>query len=140
MASHEFRTPLSTVLSSASLLSKYTTTEEQDKRNRHVGKIKNSVKHLNDILEDFLSLGKLDEGKVESHYTEFDLKEFIMDVVDEMRGLLKKNQNFIFHHEGKMQIYSDKKFLKNIIINLVGNAIKFSEEGKPIVIKSRVGN
>lgn len=140
MASHEFRTPLSTVLSSASLLTKYTTTEEQDKRNRHVEKIKNSVKHLNEILEDFLSLGKLDEGKVEPHYSEFDLKEFIMDVVDEMKGLLKKAQHLIYHHEGKMQVYSDKKFLKNVIINLASNAIKFSEEGKPIVINSRVRN
>ena len=61
MASHEFRTPLSTVLSSASLLAKYTTTEEQEKRSRHIDKIKSSVRHLNDILEDFLSLGKLDE-------------------------------------------------------------------------------
>src|SRR6185503_13647902 len=75
MASHEFRTPLSTVLSSASLLGKYTTTEEQDKRERHIDKIKSSVKHLNDILEDFLSLGKLDEGKVESNFAGFDLKE-----------------------------------------------------------------
>src|SRR6476620_111655 len=58
MASHEFRTPLSTVLSSASLLAKYATTDEQDKRIRHVEKIKASVKHLNDLLEDFLSLGK----------------------------------------------------------------------------------
>src|ERR1041385_7579642 len=56
MASHEFRTPLSTVLSSASLLSKYTQSDHQDKRNRHIDKIRNSVKHLNDILEDFLSL------------------------------------------------------------------------------------
>src|SRR5205085_2284082 len=73
MASHEFRTPLSTVLSSASLLAKYTTTEEQEKRIRHVDKIRSSVKHLNDILEDFLSLGKLDEGKVNSHITSFNL-------------------------------------------------------------------
>ncbi len=64
MASHEFRTPLSAVLSSASLLSKYTTSEEQDKRNRHIFRIKDSVKHLNDLLEDFLSLGKLNEGKL----------------------------------------------------------------------------
>src|SRR5204863_5441778 len=77
MASHEFRTPLSTVLSSASLLSKYTTTEEQEKRTRHVDKIKNSVKHLNDILEDFLSLGKLDEGKVETRCDEIDVPEFL---------------------------------------------------------------
>src|SRR5215831_1724062 len=81
MASHEFRTPLSTVLSSASLLSKYTNTEEQDKRDRHIDKIKNSVKHLNDILEDFLSLGKLDEGKVLAQAGEFDLKECLNDTV-----------------------------------------------------------
>jgi PAS domain S-box-containing protein len=140
MASHEFRTPLSTVLSSASLLSKYTTTEEQDKRNRHVEKIKNSVKHLNDILEDFLSLGKLDEGKVESHFTEFDLQEFMIDTVDELKGLLKKDQQILYDHDGEVQVYSDKKLLKNVIINLAGNAIKFSEEGKPIEIKSRADN
>ena len=81
MASHEFRTPLSTVLSSASLLEKYKTTEEQAKRSRHIDKIKNSVRHLNDILEDFLSLGKLDEGKVENHACEFDLQEFIRDTI-----------------------------------------------------------
>src|SRR5206468_8564893 len=68
MASHEFRTPLSIVLSSASLLSKYTSAEDQEKRNRHIEKIKASVKHLNDLLEDFLSLGKLDEGKVGASY------------------------------------------------------------------------
>jgi signal transduction histidine kinase len=64
MASHEFRTPLSSVLSSASLIGKYTTTEQQANRDKHVNRIKESVKHLNDLLEDFLSLGKLDEGKI----------------------------------------------------------------------------
>jgi PAS domain S-box-containing protein len=138
MASHEFRTPLSTVLSSASLLSKYTTSEEQDKRNRHVEKIKNSVKHLNDILEDFLSLGKLNEGKVETQCSEFDLKNFMEDVIEEMKGLLKKDQHFVYKHEGNTQTVSDKKLLKNIVINLISNAIKFSEEGKNIFIKSRI--
>ena len=84
MASHEFRTPLSTVLSSASLLAKYQTTEEQDKRNRHIDKIKHSVRHLNDILEDFLSLGKLDEGKVTTNITGFDLKEFTNETIEDM--------------------------------------------------------
>src|SRR5204863_961134 len=64
MASHEFRSPLSTVLSSAALISKYTTSEEQDRREKHTRRIKDSVKHLNDLLEDFLSLGKLEEGKI----------------------------------------------------------------------------
>lgn len=138
MASHEFRTPLSTVLSSASLLSKYTTTEEQDKRTRHVEKIKSSVKHLNDILEDFLSLGKLNEGKVEVQSTEFDLQAFLEDLIDEMKGLLKKNQYFIFHHEGNNMVCSDKKLLKNIVINLTSNAIKFSDEGAPLELRSKI--
>jgi PAS domain S-box-containing protein len=136
MASHEFRTPLSTVLSSASLLSKYTTTEEQDKRTRHVEKIKSSVKHLNDILEDFLSLGKLDEGKIAAHCAEFNLKEFLDDVIDEMKGLLKKGQKFNVTYEGIAHIYSDKKLLKNILINLASNAIKFSDEGRSIDIRT----
>ena len=137
MASHEFRTPLSTVLSSASLLSKYTTTEDQPNRNRHIQKIKDSVRHLNDILEDFLSLGKLDEGKVETHVTEFDLKEFIEETVEEMKGLSKTGQHFYFNYNGRENIYSDKKLLKNILINLITNAIKFSDEGSPIKIGAK---
>ena len=138
MASHEFRTPLSTVLSSASLLSKYTTTEDQEKRNRHIEKIRSSVKHLNDILEDFLSLGKLDEGKVEANPVDFDLKDFIDETVDEMRGFLKDNQHILVEHTGNKSVHTDKKLLKNIIINLVTNAIKFSHEGTSIEVKSNV--
>lgn len=136
MASHEFRTPLSTVLSSASLLSKYTKEEEQDKRNRHIDKIRSSVKHLNEILEDFLSLGKLDEGKVQSHLTEFDIAAFIEDTAEEMKGLLKHGQQISYAHLGTRNVISDKKLLKNILINLISNAIKFSEEDTPLEFKS----
>jgi PAS domain S-box-containing protein len=139
MASHEFRTPLSTVLSSASLLSKYTQADEQEKRDRHIVKIKSSVKNLNDILEDFLSLGKLDEGKVESQISELNLQECILDTIDEMTTLLKKEQHIEQTYEGDAIIYSDKKLLRNIIINLVSNAIKFSNEGDTIIISSMVG-
>jgi PAS domain S-box-containing protein len=138
MASHEFRTPLSTVLSSASLLSKYTQQDEQDKRNRHIEKIRNSVKHLNDILEDFLSLGKLDEGKVESHINEFSLQECILDIIDEMKPFLKKGQRIEEAYNGNTLIHSDKKLIRNIIINLVSNAIKFSDETGSIKIRSSV--
>jgi PAS domain S-box-containing protein len=140
MASHEFRTPLSTVLSSASLLSKYTKEDEQEKRNRHIVKIKESVKHLNDILEDFLSLGKLDEGKIATDPVEFNGKEMIEDTLDEMRGLLKKDQQFQLNFEGDDKIYTDKKLLKNILFNLLSNAIKFSDEGLPITIDCKVHN
>jgi PAS domain S-box-containing protein len=140
MASHEFRTPLSTVLSSASLLAKYTAAEDQDKRNKHINRIKDSVKHLNDILEDFLNLGKLDEGKVLAHFEEFNLQELIHDTTEEIRGLLKKGQEFIYQHTGSAKAYSDNKLLKNILINLISNAIKFSGEDSPIIINSAINN
>ena len=92
MASHEFRTPLSTVLSSASLIEKYTTTDDQEKRTRHIDKIKNSVKHLNNLLEDFLSMGKLDEGKIGIHLHEFDLEELIANTIEEMKPTAKTGQ------------------------------------------------
>ena len=134
MASHEFRTPLSTVLSSASLLGKYTTTEDQPQRTRHVEKIKGSVKHLNDLLEDFLSLGKLDEGKVATHINEFNVCEVLQETIDEMQSLSKKDQKIIFRHKGKDVLTNDKKLVKNILINLISNAIKFSEPFTEIYI------
>lgn len=138
MASHEFRTPLSTVLSSASLLSKYTREEEQEQRNRHIGKIKNSVKHLNDILEDFLNLGKLDEGKVSVHLNSFCLKEFIQETGDELKGLLKPGQQVVHQHEMDDEVVSDKKLLRNMLFNLISNAIKFSDEGAIIEVNSQI--
>ncbi|MBM3415707.1 MAG: PAS domain S-box protein [Bacteroidetes bacterium] len=138
MASHEFRTPLSTVLSSASLLAKYTGADEQEKRNRHIEKIKNSVKHLNDILEDFLSLGKLDEDKVETRYSGFDLKDFMEETAEEVKGLLKPGQQVQYAHEGPSDVVTDKKLVKNILFNLISNATKFSAEGAVIGLKSEV--
>ena len=140
MASHEFRTPLSTVLSSASLLSKYKTGEEQDKREKHIAKIKGSVKHLNDLLEDFLSLGKLDEGKVGTATGEFNIHEIIQEIIDEMKGLIKKDQRILYNYAGKEIVDSDKKLVKNILINLISNAIKFSDESTSIQITSNVND
>jgi PAS domain S-box-containing protein len=138
MASHEFKTPLSTILSSASLLSRYTTTEEQEKRQKHIEKIKGSVKHLNDLLDDFLSLGKLDEGKIGPEFAQLNLYELVSDTIDEMRGLSKKNQNIGYEHFGSEMIESDGRLIKNILINLISNAIKFSEDGKTVHVNSTV--
>jgi PAS domain S-box-containing protein len=134
IASHEFRTPLSTVLSSASLLSKYSTTEDQAKRERHIDKIKSSVRNLNAILEDFLSLGKLEEGKINIHVDEFNVQEFMFSIVEEMNPLLKINQHLSVNQKGLPQAISDKRLIKNVLINLITNAIKFSEEGTTVQI------
>ncbi len=128
MASHEFRTPLSTVLSSASLISKYKLSEEQDRRDKHINRIKDSVKHLNELLEDFLSLGKLEEGHVKALPAAFHVREFMEEVADEMRSMLRDNQTINTACEGDEIFQSDRRLLKNILINLLGNAIKFSPQ------------
>lgn len=135
MASHEFRTPLSTVLSSAALLGRYTRTEDQEKRDKHIKRIKDSVKHLNDLLEDFLSLGKLEEGKIKADPVEFDVKDFLDEVVEEMRSIAREGQQIVCEYAGSETFSTDKRLLKNILINLLGNAVKFSPERAQIELR-----
>jgi PAS domain S-box-containing protein len=138
MASHEFRTPLSAVLSSASLIAKYTKEDQQSNRDKHINRIKDSVKHLNDLLEDFLSLGKLDEGKIGANRETINLKEKIENTVDDMKGILKPGQHINYHHDGDELMISDKNMMKNILINLISNAVKFSDDGSAIDIQSQI--
>ncbi len=140
MASHEFRTPLSAVLSSASLISKYTTTEQQPNRDKHINRIKESVKHLNDLLEDFLSLGKLDEGKIGAEFTAFNLPEIVAETIEDLKGLLKEGQHIDYQYIGDSIVESDKKLLRNILINLISNAVKFSDPHSVITVRSKVGS
>lgn len=134
MASHEFRTPLSTVLSSASLISKYVTTDDQLQREKHTRRIKDSVKHLNDLLEDFLSLGKLEEGKISAKAGEIIISDFIEELVEEIRAILKDGQQIEVDNQTVGKFVTDKKLLKNVMINLLTNAVKFSPENKSVRI------
>lgn len=137
MASHEFRTPLSTILSSSALLSRYTQTEQQEKRDKHINRIKSSVNNLTGILNDFLSLSKLEEGKVSYEPSLISWNSFCIEVIDEMQGLLKKGQA-LEHTEGVTvgKIYLDARLLKNILYNLLSNAIKYSPEESTIYCRS----
>lgn len=132
--SHEFRTPLAAVLSSASLIGKYVKEEEQEKREKHIGRIKESIKHLNDMLEDLLSLGKLEEGLVEAKLQSFNCIEFMGDFIAEMKAIAKSGQQITFVHSGGNDVVSDRRLLRNILLNLVSNAIKFSPENSLIEI------
>ena len=140
MASHEFRTPLSTILSSISLMAKYETTEDQPKRDKHIDRIKSSVKTLTDILNEFLSLGKIEEGKVEVNFESFDLTLFIQGLTNEMNVILKNGQELVHTHHGNTICYSDAGLLKNVLINLISNAIKFSPENSKITIATTIQN
>lgn len=136
MASHEFRTPLSTILSSTSLIGKYVTAEEDDKRQKHVMRIKSAVANLNLILNDFLSAERLEEGKALVHLSNFSYNDLVNEVINEIYNLLKENQHINYTHHGNELIYCDKQKIKNILINLISNAIKFTAEGKEITVKT----
>jgi PAS domain S-box-containing protein len=134
MASHEFRTPLSTILTSASLIGKYKTSEEEEKRLKHVERIKSAVSNMTLILNDFLSAGRLDEGKISVKLVSIDIPDFISGCLAEISNVLKKGQEIEYHHTGPNFFVTDKQFIKNIIINLVSNSSKFSAENKSIQI------
>jgi two-component system sensor kinase FixL len=129
IASHEFRTPLTSVQLSVSLIEKYAEPFNNPNIIKHVGKIKHAVGNLTSILNDFLSLEKLESGKQEPTFHDFDLVQFSEAITEEMQVLAKQNQNIIYQHTGtKSTIRLDQNLLKNCIINLVNNAIKYSGE------------
>lgn len=140
MASHEFRTPLSTVLSSTYLIEKYATTDDQPKREKHLQRIISSVTMLTDILNDFLSVGKIEEGKIHVRPAEFAINELIISIVEEIRNNLKKGQEIQYSHTGKAVVLLDPSLLKHIVMNLVSNASKFSPPNGPVDITTICSN
>jgi PAS domain S-box-containing protein len=130
-ASHEFRTPLSTILSSVSLIQKYTTSEDQEKREKHILKIKNAVSGLTEILNDFLSLGKLEEGKMAAKPALHDVFVLIKEVVSDVNSIVRSGQT-ISYNSGTFEMMVDRQLLRNVMFNLLSNAIKFSPEGAVI--------
>jgi signal transduction histidine kinase len=139
IASHEFRTPLSTVLSSASLIGKYKLSEEDEKRQKHVNRIKSAVSNLTTILNDFLSLSRIEEGKVYNVPTTFELAPFAADIVEEMQGYIKVGQQMHYRHQGVAEpVTLDKQLFRNILLNLLSNASKYSAEGRNIYLDTEI--
>ncbi len=133
MASHEFRTPLSTILSSAALIDKYILEDHQEKRSKHVYKIKNAVTNLTNILNDFLSLEKLEEGLVGTKMEVIPVNAFSQELAEEMNSIIKPGQKINLKSlDNEMEIVSDTRCLYNSLINLLSNAIKYSDENKLI--------
>jgi two-component system sensor kinase FixL len=129
MASHEFRTPLSTIQLSSSLIQRYAESGNNSKIETHILKIKSAIANLTGILDDFLLLEKAESNKITLQITCFDLQDFIKEIIGELKLLTKKKQKIIsLHNTEVMVVKLDKNLLKNCIINLVSNAIKYSGE------------
>lgn len=133
LVSHEFKTPLSVILTSAMLLSKYMSTEQQNKRDKHIKTITDEVHYLNNILNDFLSVEKLDKGKVNYKFNEFKLSKVVNEVVYNANVLLKEGQLINYPKDiDDLSLYQDEKNLELNLSNLINNAIKFSPENSVI--------
>lgn len=136
LVSHEFKTPLSSILTSTTLLTKYTQTEQQEKRDKHLNTIKSKVKYLDNILNDFLSVERLESGKVTYNYTTFPLSKVVNEVVYNSNMLLKEGQRILYPHDiDDIILTFDEKILELALSNLVHNAIKYSSENTNIDIQ-----
>jgi signal transduction histidine kinase len=133
LVSHEFKTPLSGILTSTILLSKYKLTEQQEIRNKHLETITNKVHYLNNILNDFLSVEKLETGRINYKFHTFKLSKVLDDVIYNANMLLKGGQRIKYPEDiGEISLTQDEKIIELALSNLVNNAIKYSSENTVI--------
>ncbi|MGC1203705.1 MAG: PAS domain S-box protein [Flavobacteriaceae bacterium] len=133
LVSHEFKTPLSGILTSSQLLGKYQLTKQQDKRDKHLKTITDKVYFLNNILNDFLSIEKLETGKVNYRFSHFKLSKVLNEVVYNANMLLKEGQKIKYPENiDDLSLYQEEKIIQLIFSNLLYNAIKYSPEGSVI--------
>lgn len=140
LVSHEFKTPLSSILTSITLLAKYTESHQQEKRDKHVETIKNKVRYLDTILTDFLSVERLDSGKVNYKIETFPLSKIVNEVVYGANMLLKAGQTIQYPENiDDIFIRFDEKTLELALSNLIHNAIKYSPEDSTIDVVVKNG-
>ena len=136
LVSHELKTPLSGILSSTNLLAKYTEKEQQDKRDKHIKTIRSKVKYLDIILNDFLSVERLESGKVKYKFSKFPLSKVINEVVYDANMILKEGQIIRYPQNiDDISLEFDEKILELMLTNLTNNAIKYSPENTTIKIE-----
>jgi PAS domain S-box-containing protein len=127
MASHEFRTPLTTILASAESLERYQSKWTDDKKRSTLQRIQTAVKHMTDLLNDVLLFGKGEAGKLEFNPGLLDLKLFCADLVEEFQFKETNPQRLLFSQSGdSTNGWADEKLLRHILVNLLANAVKYS--------------
>ena len=136
MASHEFRTPLTAVLTSATLIGKYPGADQQAQRVRHLTRIEASVNHLNAILEEFLSVGRIEEGMMAAHPITVDLATLLTETLADVQSLRKPGQTIVRLVECPASIRLDASLLRKILVNLLSNALKYSGENSAVEVRA----
>jgi len=133
MASHEFRTPLTTILSSAELLEHYSRQWTEDKKLEHFRRIQTATKNMMGLLDDVLVMGKVEAGKLRFIPAPIDLDKFCRDIVEELRLSAGAKHSLVLTVQGDAtQAHMDETLLRHILSNLLSNAIKYSPPGSII--------
>ncbi|HLO51497.1 MAG TPA: ATP-binding protein [Kamptonema sp.] len=139
MVSHEFRTPLATILFSAGMLENYGQKWSEDKRITHLRRIQTAVKQMTGLLEDILIIGNSEVGKLDFKPVNFDLKNFCIEIVEELQMMAEKHQ-LVFKFNGSIsEVKLDEKLMRYILYNLLSNAIKYSPKGGRISFELFIG-
>lgn len=136
MASHEFRTPLTVLQSSATLIEKYLALGQPAHCQPHLDHIRASTRHLNAILEEFLSIGLIDAGQVKAHPEWVDVAKLAGGTVADMQSLLKPGQRIETEFLGCDHAWLDPSLLRKIMLNLLTNAVKYSGEESVVSIRA----
>lgn len=128
--SHELRTPLSAVIGYCELLEDEIIELGQDDLLRDLAKINSNARHLLSLINDVLDLSKIEADKMEVHPVEFDVQSMLSDVEAATGSLVAKKRNkLIIHSTLSGTLYSDEVKIRQIILNLISNAAKFTENG-----------
>ena len=139
MASHEFRTPLSTIMSSADLIDRYAVGTD-DRVMKHVARIRGKVREMIAMLDEFLSLERIEQGYVAPIPAEFDIRDQCLELIEELYGMAKPGQTIGHDHSGPSDVRLDKQMVSNMVSNLLTNAIKYSPPGKAVHLTTRVSD
>lgn len=138
MASHEFRTPLTSILSSAELIDQYIQKGKLENTEKHIKRVQKSVHHLTDILSDFLSLEQFDQGKVKLKMELVQPIELFHQITEKFEPILKENQTIKIESDKLPIIKTDKNVLSIILNNIISNAIKYSPKNSTVKVIANV--
>ncbi|MDH3474305.1 MAG: ATP-binding protein [Rhodospirillales bacterium] len=135
MVSHELRTPLSTIRSAADLLDRYDERMTSEERKRELGAIRTAVIRLTKVIEDVLAIGRSDSAAAEMKSTKVHLGRFCRDLWQEtVEAMAAQHRLVLRGSAAEKYVHTDETFLRAALSNLLQNAIKYSPEGREVVV------
>ncbi len=133
MTSHEFRTPLASILTSAELLEHYGANWPPEKVRTHLKRIQDGVSQITGLMDDILIVGRADAGKLVVAKEPVEMNPFLVGLIEEMRMVTRFSHPIdIIGTAGIKPVHADRKLVRQILVNLISNACKYSPAGNPV--------